>query len=319
MPLNPIIHRSDFRYACFEFQLSFNEAANLPADKGDCFHGAFGQALARIGTHFRDYFYNPQPLAHWDNAQTPPRPYLFIPPFNQQTHYAANETLKLGIILYGSAIDYFLIVFAALEHLGEFMGLGKHRSRFKIDSIQQINTDNRKLLYAQHRWLSQAQAANAEAFFTNPTEALASLTIKHHTRLRLKADNQLLQTTPPFSLLIHRLLNRINALASLYCGGNLISPEQKYALITLAESVQIQHSTLHWQDAQRYSGRTKSTMPLGGLIGETIYQGELSPFFSWLALGQWIGVGEKTSFGLGLYEITPPPHHTMIDSTGQNL
>jgi hypothetical protein len=303
MSLNPYIDKHAFRYACFEFELRFHQATDLPADKGDCFHGAFGQALARIGSHFRDYFYNPPPLPHWEHSQTPPRPYLFIPPCTQQTHYAVGETLKLGIILYGSAIDYFLIVFAALEHLGEFMGLGKHRNRFNIASIQQINTDNRTLLYAQQRWLAQTQTANAEAFFTQPPADLASLTIKHLTRLRLKADNELLQTPPPFSLFIHRLLNRINALASLYCGGNLIPLEQKHTLITLANNVQIQHSTLQWQDGQRYSQRTHSTMPLGGLIGETHYQGKLSPFLPWLNLGQWTGVGEKTSFGLGQYQL----------------
>ena len=44
-------------------------------------------------------------------------------------------------------------------------------------------------------------------------------------------------------------------------------------------------------------------MPFGGLLGETVYRGELAPFIPWLTLGQWIGVGGKTSFGLGLYEL----------------
>jgi CRISPR/Cas system endoribonuclease Cas6 (RAMP superfamily) len=44
-------------------------------------------------------------------------------------------------------------------------------------------------------------------------------------------------------------------------------------------------------------------MSFGGLLGETVYTGELSPFVPWLALGQWVGVGGKTSFGLGLYQL----------------
>ena len=39
-----------FRLACFEFQLCLGEATELPVYKGASFHGAFGQALARIGT-----------------------------------------------------------------------------------------------------------------------------------------------------------------------------------------------------------------------------------------------------------------------------
>ena len=134
-------------------------------------------------------------------------------------------------------------------------------------------------------------------------QSLSRLRLHHSTRLRLKADNQLLRTAPPFGLLLNRLLGRINALATLYNNGIAITPEEKQHLLNLAETVQIEHSTLHWQDWQRHSQRTQSTMPFGGLLGETVYRGELAPFMPWLTLGQWVGVGGKTSFGLGLYAL----------------
>jgi CRISPR-associated endoribonuclease Cas6 len=293
-----------FRLACFEFQLCLSEATELPAYKGASFHGALGQALARIGTNFRDYFYNPSPPAHWsDKQQAPSRPYVLIPPLDDKTHYRAGDTLNLGIILYGSAIDYFLIVFAALEHLGEFMGLGKQRGRFRIDSIQQLTGQGAKLLYQNRQWLGQAQAMNAGQFFADTPLSLSRIRLNHSTRLRLKAGNELLRTAPPFSLLLNRLLGRINALATLYGSGIVITPEEKQQLLTLAETVQIEHSSLQWHDWQRHSQRTHSTMPFGGLLGETVYRGELAPFIPWLALGQWTGVGGKTSFGLGQYQL----------------
>jgi len=293
-----------FRLACFEFQLCLSEDAELPVYKGAVFHGALGQALARIGTNFRDYFYNPSPPAHWSDAQqAPPRPYVLIPPLDDKTCYAVGDTLNLGIILYGSAIDYFLIVFAALEHLGEFMGLGKQKGRFQIDRIQQLTADGITLLYQNRQWLRQTEAMVAESFFTETPLSLIRLRLNHSTRLRLKADNQLLRTAPPFSLLLNRLLGRINALATVYGNGIVITPEQKQQLLTLAETVQIERSTLHWHDWHRHSQRSHNTMPFGGLLGETVYRGELAPFIPWLTLGQWVGVGGKTSFGLGLYEL----------------
>lgn len=303
MTLN--INKRAFRFAFFEFQLRFSEAAELPAYKGACFHGAFGCALGRIGTNFRDYFYNPSPPAHWsDSQQAPPRPYVLIPPFEDKTHYAAGDTLNLGVILYGSAVDYFLIVFAALEHLGEFMGLGKRNGRFRIDGIRQLTADAATMIYQNGRWLGQTQAMQAEQFFTDTPVSLTRIRLNHSTRLRLKADNQLLHVAPPFSLLLNRLLGRINALATLYGSGIVITPEEKQQLLNLAETVQIEHSTLQWQDWQRYSQRSQSTMPFGGLLGETLYRGEeLAPFAPWLALGQWTGVGGKTSFGLGHYQL----------------
>ncbi|MGR9012459.1 MAG: CRISPR system precrRNA processing endoribonuclease RAMP protein Cas6, partial [Gammaproteobacteria bacterium] len=273
--------------------------------KGSSFHGAFGQALARIGTNFRDYFYNPTPPAHWSDAQqAPPRPYVLIPPLDEKTRYSAGDTLNLGIVLYGSAIDYFMIVFAALEHLGEFMGLGKQRGRFSIDSIVQLSADGAATIYQNRHWLAQAQAMHAERFFIDAPLSQPGIRLNHSTRLRLKAGNRLLNTAPSFSLFMNRLLGRINALSTLYGNGIVITPAQKQHLLTLAETVQIEHSTLQWHDWERHSQRSHSTMPFGGLLGETIYKGELAPFIPWLSLGQWVGVGGKTSFGLGLYELS---------------
>ncbi len=292
-----------FRLACFQFQLCLNQDTELPAYKGAIFHGALGQALAKIGTQFRDYFYNPAPPPHWNAAQqAPPRPYILIPPLADQTHYLAGDIIDLGIVLYGRAIDYLMIIFAALEHLGEYMGLGKQRSRFHISNISQLTLSGVTPIYQNRQWLGLAQSIAADSFFTSPSSA-SSIQINHTTRLRLKADNKLLNSAPPFNLFIHRLLGRINALAALYGSGILITPEQKHQLLTLAETVSIAHSTLTWSEWQRYSQRSQTAMPFGGLLGETVYRGELSPFVPWLDLGQWVGVGGKTSFGLGKYHM----------------
>lgn len=302
---NVVSENPAFCLACFEFELCLTEATEFPVEKGSSFHGAFGLALARIGTSFRDYFYNPSPASHWsDTQQAPPRPYVLIPPLEEKTHYAAGEKLNLGIVLYGSALNYFLIVFAALEHLGEFMGLGKQRAHFTVDSIKQLTLDKVMLIYQNRHWLATSQPMAIEQFFINTPDTLPRLCLKHSTRLRLKADNQLLYTAPTFALFMNRLLARINALTTLYGSGIVIAPEQKQQLLKLAESVVIEHSTLAWHDWQRHSQRSHSTMPFGGLLGDTIYQGELAPFIPWLSLGQWIGVGGKTSFGLGLYELS---------------
>ncbi len=301
-PNQQIANLQAFRLACYQFQLCLDSDLELPPFKGASFHGALGLALAKIGTRFRDYFYNPTPPPHWQDPQKPPKPYLLIPPQDRRTQFQTGETLSLGIVLYGNAIDYLMIVFAALEHLGEHMGLGPKRGRFHIRQITQLTTDGTTVLYQQPHWLAQSQPVHAPQFFT-ATPPITRLQLTHNTRLRLKTDNDLLRTAPPFSLFMHRLLSRINALATLYGNGIVITPEEKQHLLTLAETITIEHSTLKWHDWQRYSQRSQSTMPFGGLMGETVYCGEITPFVPWLALGQWVGVGGKTSFGLGLYEL----------------
>ena len=62
-------NRETMRVGCYEFKLRFSEASILPAYKGSCFHGALGQALAKISGRFRDSLYNPSPSAHWTDRQ----------------------------------------------------------------------------------------------------------------------------------------------------------------------------------------------------------------------------------------------------------
>ena len=44
-------------------------------------------------------------------------------------------------------------------------------------------------------------------------------------------------------------------------------------------------------------------MSLGGLVGEAVYEGDLSPFLPILAAGELVHVGKSTVFGNGLYRI----------------
>ncbi len=48
-------------------------------------------------------------------------------------------------------------------------------------------------------------------------------------------------------------------------------------------------------------------MKFGGLLGSISYEGDLAPFMPYLALGEWLHVGGKTSFGLGRYRIMREP------------
>ncbi|MDD5277299.1 MAG: hypothetical protein PHR16_14620 [Methylovulum sp.] len=181
-----------FRLACYEFQLCLDGDLELPPFKGASFHGALGLALAKIGTRFRDYFYNPTSPSHWQEHQKPPKPYILIPPLDERTQFHKGDTLSLGIVLYGSAIDYLLIVFTTLEHLGEHMGLEPTRGRFHISQITQLSPDGAIAIYQHQRWLGQPHPLHAPHFFTDPPP-VSRVQLNHTTRLRLKAYNDLLR------------------------------------------------------------------------------------------------------------------------------
>ncbi|MCI0724015.1 MAG: CRISPR system precrRNA processing endoribonuclease RAMP protein Cas6, partial [Acidobacteria bacterium] len=88
-----------------------------------------------------------------------------------------------------------------------------------------------------------------------------------------------------------------------YHGGPMVEHDAKQALLERAKHATIRSDDLAWDDWARYSGRQKEWMQFGGLLGSVTYEGALKPFLPWLALGEWLHVGGKTSFGLGRYRI----------------
>ena len=48
--------------------------------------------------------------------------------------------------------------------------------------------------------------------------------------------------------------------------------------------------------------RQQHNQIMTGITGYWIYQGDLHDTLPWLAIGQWLGIGNKTSFGFGDYQ-----------------
>ncbi|MBA1331716.1 hypothetical protein QQ73_11460 [Candidatus Endoriftia persephone str. Guaymas] len=113
----------------------------------------------------------------------------------------------------------------------------------------------------------------------------------------------------PLAIFTDRLIGRLNTLATLYCGGLLLPPEEKVALITLARTATIARDESHWHDWDRDEGtprqqtRRGGAIQFGGLMGSISYTNVPAVLLPWLSLGQWVGVGGKTGFGLGLYSL----------------
>ncbi|MDQ3775511.1 MAG: CRISPR system precrRNA processing endoribonuclease RAMP protein Cas6 [Pseudomonadota bacterium] len=97
-----------------------------------------------------------------------------------------------------------------------------------------------------------------------------------------------------------------SAWASFYHRDATLDSETKRGLVDRARAIEITGHDLYWDDWSRYSGRQHTWMKFGGLLGEITYRGDLTPFLPWLALGEWMHIGGKTSFGLGRYTIELP-------------
>jgi hypothetical protein len=133
---------------------------------------------------------------------------------------------------------------------------------------------------------------------TLPTDRI---TLNFLTPTRLKRQKRWVWEGPPFEILVRSLLSRTSSLSYFHCGQRLEVDFR--GLIDRAVEAQIVRNDTHWEDWQRFSGRQKQNIKMGGLMGKVTYQGDLQEYLPLLALGELIHVGKGTVFGNGQYEI----------------
>ena len=281
------------------FRLRAETLLRLPPYKGSAFHGAFGHALKRISPFYYQEIFEP------DNDGAKPKPFVLLPPLEIEEQYPVGQLFTCELTLFGKAEQFFPICHAALEFLGREMGLGQNRGKFSVEGVERACPLQSNASSAESGSLSCLGIAETCAIpIINDC-----LTIHLPTRLRLKADGHLLSCAPEFDLFLARLLGRINTLSSLYGGGKMVEPELRDQLITLAqECIRLDPAGTDacWRDLPRFSGRQQQWMKFGGLLGSVSWQGtadDFRPFLPYLAIGEWIHVGGKSSFGLGKYVV----------------
>jgi hypothetical protein len=262
-----------------------------------------GHALARIAPEAFELLYG---LPGQDTGS--PRPFVLLPDLAG----AAAAPLGFSLTLLGAASFLAPVLVLAAENLAA-TGLGNRNIPLRLLRVVSTRVAaggrvSSELLGSDAPWRGDADApcslsALAAAWAGAPA---GRVLIRFDTRLRLKAANGVLKQTPACEVLVQRLLERVSALAALYGAGPLPGDGVR-ALLALARGVALESSTLRWTEWSRTSGRTGQVMPWGGLLGEVAYQGELAALMPWLALGEWLHVGSKTSFGLGHYRLWSAP------------
>ncbi len=259
----------------YRFTLEAVDNISLPIYKGSTFHGGFGRALMEISPIWAQYFFKPGlgEKGDW------PKPFVILPPLDSRENYPKGHQFHCELTLFGEAIQHYAIAQAAIEYLGMQMGLGYEQGKYKVINIVQSNysPENIKI--------------NSK---DNSTIKLCL-----PTRLRLKENNKLQRHPPTFSLFCARLLGRLKTLETAYAGTQSDYQE----LIHSAKDIKMGNTSTKWDDWDRFSGSQRKWMKFGGLMGEISYKGDLQPFMDVLSLGEWIHIGNKTSFGLGKYKM----------------
>lgn len=290
--------------AKYLFKLVSEKDIILPAYKGSAFHGGFGHALRKISPTWYQELFEPESVKSrgaensilCQGGSAWPKPFVLLPPLDEDRCYLRGREFECELTLFGRATQHISICHAAFEYLGGEMGLGRNAGKYRVEAVQCTSLNPESQTAHSHFALGSDNIAETRHLL-NPR----TVTLNFLTRLRIKTNNRLCRYDMPFTLFFERLIGRLNTLALFYGDGEIVTRSQRQILLEQAKSIVIKSADLHWDDWDRFSGRQKTWMKFGGLVGSITYEGDLKPFFPYLVLGEWVHVGGKSSFGLGKY------------------
>lgn len=283
---------------------------------GSAFRGLFGHALKKIvcpfkeahcsscllreTCHYLKVFETPQVNRRSSNGTTHlPHPFLLIPPLRTPLEVDKKELFFIELVLLKTVLPTLPYILLAFEKMGQ-MGMSQEKYFFTLESVDVLQAEQWQTIF--HTSQGQISKVLSPCFVSSPKEFSHLIKLSTCTPLRIKQGGHYLSQHLPFSVLMRRLLRRLDDLNRLYGDGEL--PIKTKELLNQAETIMTVKSDLHWVDVRRYSNRQQQRLNLGGLEGSIYYGGDFRPFLHWLAWGQALHVGQATSFGFGKYQFS---------------
>ncbi|MBU1207735.1 MAG: CRISPR system precrRNA processing endoribonuclease RAMP protein Cas6 [Proteobacteria bacterium] len=306
----------------FELTVEAKEPIILPPYKGSTLRGGFGNAFRRVVCVIREkeckecllkgqciysYVFETPPPAGTKvmrKYEAAPHPFVIEPPKEKRMGYKPGDAFSFGLTLIGKAVDYLPYFIYTFDQLGG-MGIGKGRGKFELKEVRSLDNDgNPSVIYSSKAKTLKAfnpEKIMVETEVREPDQEIKALTISFLTPTRLYYNERLVSDLE-FHILVRQLLRRISLLSYFHCGIEASVWDFK-GLINRSLEVKVTERKLRWYNWERYSARQESKINMGGFVGNIAFSGDLTPFWPYLLLGEYVHVGKGSSFGLGKYEI----------------
>lgn len=281
---------------------------------GSAWRGALGHALKRTVCMTRlprcrecalyhscafPYFFDTPPppgSSKMRRYETAPHPFVLRPGEDGDTEYVLDFTLI------GQANRQLALFIHALARAAEGRKgvAGNHLRLYAVEQeAAPLGSGTWHLIYRPGEAMQALPPAQPEA---PPVPATCHVSIL--SPLRVKRNGR--HVGPDafrFADLFGHLLRRVSMLTAFHTDTPLETDFR--GLMALARQVGAR-TELVWEDKTRYSSRQQAAMKLGGVLGSIDLSGvDLTPFWPYLWLGQWLHAGSGATMGLGCYRIEP--------------
>jgi hypothetical protein len=316
-----------FSLYAYRFEFRALEAAHFaPGSAANAFRGAFGQILRGIACRpectgakscaWREQcayarLFEPAWLNGPSGFADAPRPFVVRASALDGRTYPAGDGFPIDVHVFDlgePVLEYLVLAFLQLAT----EGIGAGRRRVALESVRVLTASRRPgvCVYEGGQGLAPEAPAPIELPLAAGAEPpLDGAIVRFVTPTELKAGGRVLEGAP-FGVVFARARDRVRTISTLY--GEAPLEMDFRAMSKRAAAVETVSADLEWRAVERRSSRTGQVHPLGGLVGEVRYAGNLAEFLPILRAAYWTGVGRQTVWGKGMIEVIPIPQVTAV-------
>jgi CRISPR-associated endoribonuclease Cas6 len=225
----------------------------------------------------------------------PPRPFVIrARPLAGKT-IASGKQFDFGINLFElrrPAIEWLVDAFSRWKEDDQ----GPARSRVLLESVEvERPSGESQLLFADGAFLEEKPEPVSLSLDSIGAVSANKIQIDFVSPTEFKENGSVVES-PSFGVLMRRIGERAHALCAIYGDGQLSVDWPRFT--KAAEAVRTTYCRGIHAAVKRISRKTGSH-PIGGFVGEMVYEGELSMFMPWLRIAEVTGVGRQTVWGKG--------------------
>ena len=304
------------------FEFTVQSPIGLPEYAGSMLRGAFGGALRRTACMTRQktcndcplrqtcpypqIFEKPAPERHsLQKFSAIPNGYIIEPPTWGERVYQRGEVIRFAMVLVGQIRQHLSLVTYAWQRAFEH-GIGHGTATLTHVNLETEQGDI-ELFDEKQGSVSPINEHSITVITPNSSSTDKDKTLDFYSPLRLQSNGKALSAANvTAAILIKALARRASLILEFHAGVQLID-DFKLIAHDIERIENAAHSTdkhLQWQDWTRYSSRQRTTMQLGGLVGQWHIRNVSPEIQHLLALNTYLHIGKETTFGMGGYTAT---------------
>ena len=187
--------------------------------------------------------------------------------------------------LFEEATDKLPEILEAIKMMLTIQGLTYKREKFEIAKVLCNGID----IYHDKSFT----LADVKAQTLKDTQEGKNLKLTLKTPLRMKHQGKILKDKPTLEMLIYSIHNRLKEIQK--------QPREK---LSFTPQYKEKQSNIEFIDQTRLSNRQQTKLQMGGIVGDLIFDDIDDESLRYLSIGEVIGLGKQTVFGMGNIEVT---------------